>query len=349
MPLWGNFFLAAALCAAALIALSPLAHRVALLDEPGGRKLHTGAVPLIGGVAIGISFLLVQFAAPAYPVWLAAGVVWLLVIGIDDDRSDRRAVPKLAAQTAAALLMIFGGGVHIASLGSIPTLDGGGELLIGYWGIPLTIIAVVGLINAFNMLDGLDGLAGGHALLTLFHIAAAMHLLDRPPAPQNLFDILIFAGALVGFLAFNLGLIPNRKVFLGDAGSWLIGFFLAWLIIRMTQTTPAEAALPVAIAPWLIALPILETLTLMYRRLRDKRSPFASDRDHLHHLLLANGLSVGATRAAMLALSVALFWLGYALLHIDPLLAGIVFIFAPPVYYRLITRKLRKTRTLSDM
>jgi UDP-GlcNAc:undecaprenyl-phosphate GlcNAc-1-phosphate transferase len=169
---------------------------------------------------------------------------------------------------------------------------------------PLTIFAIVGLINAVNMMDGIDGLAGSLTLVSLFWLAVAAELLGRDAE----FSIsLLAAFCVVGFLGFNLR-HPWRaraKVFLGDAGSMMLGALLGFIAVAILQSGGQGAgadmgmggegqsiqALSPAVVLWICAIPIIDTLSLIVRRTAHGRSPFSSDRQHLHHLMLDAGLN----------------------------------------------------------
>lgn len=322
------------ICAAvALLALNPLAQKIGLVDRPDTRKQHKDNVPLTGGIAISIAFIL--FAPLS--VYLLAAIAVLLIIGIADDRYNLRPLIKLIGQSAAAALLVYGEGLVITSFGTIGTR----ELYLGAAAAPFTIIAIVGLINAINMADGIDGLAGGLCLITLTHLLLLMIVLAHPLSPSFLFALVATIGAVTAFMIFNL----NHKTFLGDSGSMVAGLLLSYFLITANMN-----AFPSSLTPWLIALPVIETLTLSYRRLRQRRSPFSADRTHLHHLLQDRGFTPFQTLLLMLAGALALIWIGFAIFVTAPIntsgaVAGIVFIALPFLYYRFFIRILvRHTR-----
>jgi UDP-GlcNAc:undecaprenyl-phosphate GlcNAc-1-phosphate transferase len=156
--------------------------------------------------------------------------------------------------------------------------------------MPLTIIAIVGLINAFNMIDGIDGLAGSLSVIALLWFAVAAGLVGLR---GELLVALLMAFCVLGFLAFNLRHHWRRRacVFLGDAGSMMLGAVLAFLAIALSQHNGGDALPPVT-ALWICAVPIIDTGSLIVRRLAAGVSPFSSDRQHLHHLMIDAGLSV---------------------------------------------------------
>ena len=313
------------------------AQKLGLVDRPNIRKHHIGTVPLIGGVAIFITFLGFFLVGIDQNLVLISAVTLLVALGIIDDMRDLPAIIKLTIQIVAALILMLAGDTKITSLGSLPN---GQEFLLGIWAYPLTIIAIVGLINAINMIDGLDGLAGCLTLLALVHLGLAMQLIDHPLNQPTLIEIVILAGAVSGFLVFNLGFMGERKIFLGDAGSMILGLLLAYYLITASQREPLIDTLPTSLVPWIVALPVIDTLSLIYRRLRDGRSPLSPDRMHLHHLLLDIGLSPRRVLLTMLGMAVLLFWTGFLISRWNSILAGTLFIILPIIYYCIITRKL---------
>ncbi|MCE8027022.1 MraY family glycosyltransferase [Billgrantia aerodenitrificans] len=280
---------------------------VGLADKPGGRKQHDGVVPLTGGLGVFIGFLLVQ---PLLPVEqsgfgpLFAGMALLVACGVIDDARDMRSTVKLGVQLVAAVLMVVWGGQVVSLLGEFPMV---GELRLGWLAVPVTVVAVAGLINAVNMMDGIDGLAGGTVLvmLTWLGIIAAVQ-----GQVSLLVVIVSLAAAVVGFLFFNMR-HPWRKrasVFMGDAGSMALGFAIAWFVIELSQQDAAVIS-PVAYG-WILVMPVMDTLSLMIRRIRKGRSPFSADRDHLHHIFLRAGFSPGSATVALMMISAALGMVG---------------------------------------
>jgi UDP-GlcNAc:undecaprenyl-phosphate GlcNAc-1-phosphate transferase len=171
-------------------------------------------------------------------------------------------------------------------------------------GIPFTVIAVIGLLNAFNMMDGIDGLAGSLSLVTIGAILLYSNALQIH-GPVAL--MLMMGAALLPYLIFNLGLI-GRKIFLGDAGSLVLGYLFAWTLIDFSQTVPSHLS-PIDVL-WCVALPILDTLAVMYRRLRQGKSPFKPDRGHIHHIIMGSGLGARRTLICLVALAATLAFFG---------------------------------------
>ena len=298
-----GFLLALGITAAAIPLLARAAAGWGLVAHPGPRNSHEGAVPTVGGIAMGAAFLaaylLTGLGTSVSPL-LAVAVVITLAGGIIDDRRELRSLPKFAFQVAAAALLAFGGDVLLTHLGNLTSTQ---LFTLGRWAAPLTVFALVGVMNALNMADGLDGLAGGLALAACLNFAAAASLAGHA---AEFAAICITIGAAAGFLLFNAR-SPWRAraaVFMGDTGSLFLGLLLGWIAVRLAMAERPALA-PIS-AVWLLALPIGDTVTLLVRRGLRGCNPFHADRRHLHHILLALGLSSGQTVAALVTLSFAL-------------------------------------------
>lgn len=290
---------AACVSALAIAILYRLAGAWGLVDRPDERKHHVGHIPLIGGLAAFVGVLagaLVDGQAPLFTNVLLATAAVLAVVGALDDRFDLSVRARLLVQTAAVLVMVAFTGVHIHTLGHLF----GHEFELGLFGIPLTVVAVIGLLNAFNMMDGIDGLAGMLALVSI----AAIILYQGQPQWPGVIVLVLLAGALVPYLAANLGLV-GKKIFLGDAGSMVVGYILAWTLIHLSQSG-TNTELSTIDVLWCVALPVLDTLQVLVRRIREGKSPFKPDRGHIHHMMLRAGLGPRTTLVALVMLAILL-------------------------------------------
>ena len=267
------------------IALTPplcsLALRRQWVDLPNERKVHLIPTPRVGGVAMALGVfvpLCYWLHADRFVLgYLAGGGLLVLLGGVDDFR-DLSPKVKFAGQIAAALLAVLLGGVRIESLGALAP----DSFLLPFWaGLPLTVLAIVGVTNAINLSDGLDGLAGGLSLLIFAGIGYLAYLDGN--ASIGLISTALL-GALFGFLRFNT---HPASVFMGDAGSQFLGFSAITLLLALTQGH-ASALSPV-LPLILLGFPVLDTLTVMATRIGSRRSPFAADKNHFHHNLLALG------------------------------------------------------------
>lgn len=293
--------------------LKPLASSIRLVDLPGGRKQHRRAVPLIGGIAMFGGFLSAFLTLPGpfvadMPALLAASVL-LIIVGLVDDYRELSVPIRFFVQISAAWIMIHWGDVVLHDLGH-PFLPGE-TVSLGRFAVPFTMVSTVGVINAMNMADGLDGAAGGMAAITLLLLALAAQVAGLQESVNTL---LLAASAVLAFLCFNLRFpwrrVQGASVFMGDAGSTFLGLFLAWFFIKLSQGEH-HAFMPVT-ALWLFALPLLDTVSVMIRRALKKRSLFAPDREHLHHMLLAAGYGVTQTVLILWGVTLSLALIGLA-------------------------------------
>jgi UDP-GlcNAc:undecaprenyl-phosphate GlcNAc-1-phosphate transferase len=283
------------------------APQLGVVDVPGGRKHHHGEVPLVGGLGMFGGLTLIALATGTFftaqaPFFAAISI--LVVTGFLDDRNGLSPKIRFALQAVAALIMVYGADVRLTNFGD---LFGFGDVTTGRWSAPITVFAVLGVINAINMIDGVDGLAGGVSLIALLVFAAFaasagfLYLTLLPP----------LVCVIAGFMLFNMR-TPWRShasVFMGDAGSVLLGFSLAWYAVDLAQ---ARLAFTPITAIWILAIPLMDTTALMIRRVRKGRSPFSADREHLHHILLRAGFTPGQTVAIVYILSLLLAAFGVA-------------------------------------
>ncbi len=289
---------------AATLVLARAASTLRLIDEPGGRKAHGRPVPLVGGLAIFLALLagtvIVDIGASAGYFLFALSIV--IAAGMWDDVAEISPRVKFAIQIMASGVMIWGAGVELTSVGNLL-----GWKSIGLWifAIPMTVFAIVGVVNSINMVDGLGGSVAFVAFAWYCAVAAQSGL------EVQFKTALIFCGAIAGFLLFNLRFPwqPRAKVFLGDAGSLMIGFALGWFAIDLTQG--AGRTFPPIAALWVLLLPLADCVSLMLRRVRARKSPFVADNHHIHHYLLARGLTHGRTLGIIVTLSVAFGAVGY--------------------------------------
>lgn len=319
--------------AAAMILLYHHAESIGLVDRPNERKRHVGNVPLIGGLSaffgVIVSMCFEGQTLLFTNALLGTGAV-LALTGALDDRFDLSVSIRLMIQTAAVLTMVYCTGVYIHTLGHLF----GSNLELGTLGIPLTLFAVVGLLNAFNMMDGIDGLAG---MLTLVSIGA-INVFQGFSQWHSIILLLLLAAALLPDLAANMGLV-GRKVFLGDAGSMMIGYFLAWTLIQLSQQP--EPQLSTIDVLWCVALPVLDTLQVMVRRMREGKSPFKPDRGHIHHIMMDAGLSAHTTLVLLVGLAMALVATGTLTRHLAPGSNLMTFAALTLIYVALVGRVYR--------
>lgn len=288
------------------------AGRLGLLDKPGGRKIHTVAIPLGGGLGIWLA-VIVTIAVGAIAVFGLDASGWgdrllpvsisqhlgglvskiseisvilfcgslLVLLGLAD---DRRGLPwwfRLGVEFAIAALCVYWQGMRLTAFLDIPWLTG-----------LLSVLWIVTLINSFNMLDNMDGLSSGVAAIS----AAVLVLMllaspDSTPGPQIFVALMmaILLGALLGFLCHNW---PPAKIFMGDAGSYVIGYWIAMGTLLATYSEYQDSHYHAVMAPLIIlAIPLYDTVSVILIRVREGRSPFDGDQRHFSHRLVDLGMS----------------------------------------------------------
>ncbi|EGU9690638.1 UDP-N-acetylglucosamine--undecaprenyl-phosphate N-acetylglucosaminephosphotransferase [Salmonella enterica] len=264
-----------------------VAIKIGLVDKPNFRKRHQGVIPLVGGISVfaGICFMfgLSDYYIPHLSLYLiCAGV--LVFVGAMDDRFDISVKIRAVVQAVIAVVMMVIAKLHLGSLGYI---FGPWELVLGPFGYFLTLFAVWAAINAFNMVDGIDGLLGGLSSVSFAAMGLILWFDGQTSLAMWCFAMI---AAILPYIMLNLGILGRRyKVFMGDAGSTLIGFTVIWLLLETTQGKTHSIS-PVT-ALWIIAIPLMDMVAIMYRRLRKGMSPFSPDRQHIHHLVMRAGFT----------------------------------------------------------
>ena len=318
------------ICMALIPALTASAWRFQFVDVPRDRRMHVAPIAKVGGIAFAVGTIAaVLLWAPKDQMILASllGGVVILLFGVWDDCVELGPRMKFAGQILAAAIVIVFAGVRVAA---IPFFD---DLILPIWAAaPITLIVIVGMTNAVNLADGLDGLAGGLSLLSFAGIA----YLAYQAGDQMLVLLMVSVlGSLLGFLRFNT--YPAR-VFMGDAGSQFLGHYLA--VAALILADPVRAPYSPLIVLFLWGIPLLDTLGVMGQRIREGRSPFVGDRNHIHHKLLAMGLThrqavtlIYVTQGLSIGCAYLLRWQTDAVILLAYLLfAGAVlslFVFAP--------------------
>ena len=318
-----------------LFLLRKLAKKINLVDRPNGRKQHQGVIPLVGGIAIYLTLMLALWFKPdlltSSDIYVLCASV-LVVMGAIDDKYDVDYRIRLVVQILISCAMIFGAGLSLKSLGGLAF---GHEIVLGPLGYIVTVFAVLGAINAFNMVDGIDGLLGGLTLVTFGGLAYLNYIDEQLLLARFCLLMMI---VVIPYVVLNLGFPfgTRRKVFMGDAGSMLIGFTVIWVLLQGTQGPKAQMN-PVT-ALWLIGIPLMDMICIMVRRIRKGVSPFRPDREHLHHICLRAGLSSHQALVVICGTAALLAVVGIALEYgsvpewVSLLLFSLVFV----LYYQLL-------------
>lgn len=281
----GVFLLSLVIAALSTPIVKKLAYKLGAIDVPRDeRRVHNRPIPRMGGLAIYLAFTICSLYFSGFDKRVAGIVIGgtlVVIMGIIDDIKTLKPMPKFAFQIAAALVLISFG-ISVKSI-TVPFFTRGGSLNIGYFGIPVTLIWVVGITNAINFIDGLDGLACGIGLissLTLFGVAIISG------RDISVLLTVVLAGACMGFLPYNFN---PASIFMGDTGSQFLGFTLAAISIQ--GAIKSAAAVAVAVPILALGLPIYDTLFSMVRRKINKKPMSQADRGHFHHRLLDLGLT----------------------------------------------------------
>ncbi|KZN68464.1 hypothetical protein [Pseudoalteromonas luteoviolacea] len=285
-----------------LIIMRYYATSLGLVDIPCTRKKHVGDVPLVGGMSVYISICISVSLSldntQELNLFLIASSL-MVFIGVLDDKYDLTVRSRLIGQFLISAILIFGVGKYIVSFGDILSI---GNIELGYLGIPITFLAVIAAINAFNMVDGIDGLLASCAIVAFLGLA---YFFYHNSDYSNFLVCITIICSLIPFLLANFAIFPfhGRKTFMGDAGSMLIGLAVVWFLVLGTQPSNSEkAAFSPVIALYIISLPLMDMIAVIFRRIKAGKSPTQPGRDHAHHLLMEYGLSPKKTLCTMILL-----------------------------------------------
>ena len=306
-----------------------------LVDLPDrSRKFHKRPTPLTGGIGILLALLIsgklyidlnnLTGYVPEFTFQLMVVSIPLLILFLIDDLKGLKPIFRILIQCGLSVYMILSTGVYLESLGDI---FGFGDLNLGIFGIPFTIFCIVGVMNAFNMMDGINGLCSGCAMLALILIGFYSGLIYDSM-------LVLIIGSTLGFLIFNLGFLGKKRgVFLGDSGSNLIGFWVAWIAVYASQNQNYFIE-PITML-WFIAIPLLDCIGLIFSRIKKGQSWSTAGRDHIHHKLLKRFSS----KQTLVTILVITFFTGLFGIFIEiiasPFISTILFLIYGMIYYLL--------------
>ena len=287
-----------------------------LYDEPNDRTSHLENTPSLGGMAIFAGFIIstmIFLYIPDIPYiqYVVAGIIVVFFIGLKDDVVTVAPTTKFIAQIVAATIIIDLGDIRLHGLyGFFGVTD------IGYLASDvLSIFVIISIVNAFNLIDGIDGLAAGIGVLasivfgTWFYLTGNIQLVILSAA---------LIGALLAFLRFNL-FSKKNKIFMGDIGSLLLGFIMAFMAIKFNDLNgsmgqaPFQIAAAPAVSIGILIVPIYDTIRVLLVRLIHGRSPFSADREHVHHYLVELTGSHKKTTAIILLVNVVFIVISFSL------------------------------------
>ncbi len=300
-----------------------IATKKGLVDNPNARKVQKKPIPVLGGVAVFFGVIcgtlmsgcLMNFD-PVLPIIL--GMSMMIYVGVIDDIIELSPLKRLFIEVLAVLGLIYSEGACIDSLHGLWGIEA-----FSWWiGVPLTVFASVGIINAINMIDGVNGLSSGLCITCSIFFGITMYMGNDLPNAMLAF---VFAGALVPFLIHNV-LGKTSKMFIGDAGTMTMGILMSWFVIQMLRSdhNPRWASYVanqhlslVALTLAILSVPVGDTLRVMFRRMTKGQSPFQADRSHLHHMLLnySGSHSITSLIEIGIAIIIVFIWLITYLTH----------------------------------
>ncbi len=302
-----------------------ISYKLDLVDVPSKRKIHSKNVAYTGGVAISFVYIFSIFLFNIFNndlIIILSFAFLISLIGIIDDKYNLNVGGKLSLQIFPIFYLIFFENLSLNQIGDYNYF----VVNLGVFQTPFTLICVLFLINSFNYFDGIDGTLG----FTSISVLAILCFLTSDHNFQ-LF-LLIISIPITIFLFFNFSLFKLPKMFLGDSGSLLIGFIIAFILIYLANRNIVH---PILLA-WSISIFVFEFLSINTIRLKNKTDPFKAGQDHLHHILLKNTKSIFLTNFSIVLINFILFIIGYfSFILINQLASLIIFIFLFIVFYIL--------------
>lgn len=291
--------------------MTVVAQKLKLVDIPNARKVHQEAIPLIGGLAIGIIVALLggltsmKDLKEILPVIITSYV--MLLVGTLDDKTDIKAIYKLGIQICVSII-IASSGVRITSL-------------YGFFGIYeinvyaqyiITVLVIAAAVNAFNLIDGIDGLAGSVAGIG-FILLLAITIITKNYGLMKL--VMLFIGGIAAFLRYNFS--GKKKVFLGNSGSLFLGYFLVSIGIYITKFDHAVPGFPYGLffLFFVFTIPMIDSVRVYADRVLRGKSPFKADKSHIHHYLLQLGISHKKITGLFVVMNIFIFALQYIFLE----------------------------------
>ena len=304
-----------------------------LVDIPDrSRKFHKRPTPMTGGLGILASLLIsgklyidlnnLTGYVPEFTFQLMVISIPLLLLFLIDDLKEIKPIFRFLIQSLLSVYMIMSTGVYLESLGN---LFGFGVINLGILSIPFTVFCVVGIMNAFNMMDGVNGLCSGCAMIALILIGFYSGLIYDSM-------LVLIIGSMIGFILFNLGLFGKKRgVFLGDSGSNLIGFWVAWIAIYASQSKIYNIE-PITML-WFVAIPLLDCIGLIFSRISKGMSLSTAGRDHIHHKLMNKFSSKGTLNFILIFTFLTGILGAFIEIFFAPYISTILFLIYAFIYY----------------
>ena len=317
--LFGTFVLAFVIALRTFPSILFVSLKKRLMDEPGNRSMHSNRTPTLGGIGIYFSVMLVIAITGAMLntkvlLLVMGGLTILFFLGLKDDLTALSPKKKLLGQLFAALLIIFFTDSRIIGFSSILGIE---EL--PYWfSLLFTLFVYILIINAYNLIDGVDGLAGSVGLL----ISAVFAYLFYQSGELNMATVAIaLIGALIAFLRYNMS--PRLKIFMGDTGSMIVGFLLAFFTVSFVAQSQLDVnsefyKVSPAIVLALLFYPLIDTCRIFFIRIFVlKSNPFAPDKNHIHHKFISIGYSHIKTTIMVCVVCLIIICIAFNLTHLD--------------------------------
>ncbi len=306
-----------------------IAEKKKLYDVPDARKLHTRPVASLGGIGIFGGFLLAcllsiqGYISPEFQYYFAAALV-IFFLGLKDDLMILSASKKFAGQIIAASILIHLGGIRLDSMHGIFGFEDVPEA----FGLALSYLTIILVINSFNLIDGVDGLASSLGILTCSVFGVYFFAVDYQAYAVMAFAM---AGSLLAFMIFNH---HPAKIFMGDSGSLMIGLVNSILVIKFINVAydplaaiPVSSAVAIGIA--ILIVPLLDTLRVFSIRILNAKSPFTPDRNHIHHFLLDRGLGHAEVTFTCVGINIAFILIAWFARGLGPnLLLAVILLLA---------------------
>ena len=298
-----------------------ISKKINLLDTPNSRKIHTSPVPLVGGISIYLTIFILIFLYDFPNVFEFSILILgpLVLIGLLDDLFEIQYYIRIILQITL-ILLVMNYGVVIRSLDF--------NFIYNFYdlknyGLIITFICILGLVNAINFIDGIDGLSSGSLLISFLSVLFYALYFNV----ENNFEIIVILILLLTiFIFFNLRIFNLPIIFLGDAGSASLGFLLACTLIIFSQSP--YNYFPAYLVPWCITLPIFDLLYVSINRILKNQNPFKPDKSHIHFLLISIGFSHIHTLFVLLFLQILFSLLGFIIaITFPPFFSLLTFVF----------------------
>lgn len=299
-----------------LIFLNNIAYKLNFLDLPSKRKIHKKPTPYVGGLMIGlvylISYLIFDFENYNFSLILIFGFI-ISIVGFIDDKINLNVISKLFFQSTPILILIFNYDFVVYELGDFKNFS----IQLGIFAYIFTLLAVFLLINANNYIDGVDGFAGILFISSIFLIFFNLKDINN----STLFYFLVITVPVIVFLFFNLSLLKLPKVFLGDSGSLLLGFILSFTLIISNKFLDIH---PVKLA-WSVPLIVYDFLSINILRLIERKNIFSPEKKHIQHLILSKTNSVYLTNIIGFLMNLLMGMFGLIIFYFFSKLLSIIF------------------------